>query len=127
MVGRGRRWELTAATSDSGDFLEHFFIFSGIPPLLVPVKSSAVLPLSTLDRCFEDEFCNVLGWRAVNTTVCKVLNHGTAVLADGAEVKSVSATVEGQAMKTTINSCYNMCTLFETYIMSNSWIRIDEG
>lgn len=127
MVGGGRRWELTTATPDTGYFLQDFCVFSGVFPFLVPVESLAILPPPTLDCCFEDEFCNVLGRRAVNATICKVLDYGTAIVADRAKVKGISTTVEGQAVKTTISSSCDLCILFETYIISNSWISIDEG
>lgn len=124
--GGGRR-ELTTAPFDTGDFLEDCLIFWRILPFFVPVETLAIFALSTLDCCLEDEFRKVLGRWAVNVTVCKVFDHGTAVLADRTKVESVPTTVEGEAIKDTVSSYYKLCIFSAAYIMSNSWIRIEEG
>lgn len=81
---------LAAFLPDMLDLIQNPLVLLRVPPFFIPID------LVGLGCGFEDEFRNVLGRGAHNTTVRKVLDNIRTVLANRTKVEGVSTGVESQ-------------------------------
>lgn len=87
-------WYSAALRVDSANLGQELFVFGRIPPLGVPVQSLAISAFAAFCGGLQDKFCDILRWRAVNSTISEIPDDSAAFLAHGAKVERVTTRIE---------------------------------
>ncbi len=89
--------DIAATRLEPVDLGEEILVLLRLPPLLVPIQPFAVLASSApFGSSFEDELGNILAWRTLSASICKVLDDSRATLAHRPKIEGVSTRIESK-------------------------------
>lgn len=95
-LGLCRRLGLAAFRLDLLDLFQNNLGFLRIDPFLIPVQLLAVLTLATLCGGFQNEFCHVLVWWAVDAAIGEIFDDILSFFTNGPEVEGIAPGVKSQ-------------------------------